>query len=179
VRGLVERMTALHSQSKQISEIVGIIDGIAFQTNILALNASVEAARAGDMGRGFAVVAQEVRALAQRSAASARQISEIVEKSTAEIERGTELANSAGSDVANTVSTAQGVARMMESVRMNSEEQRIQVNESHKAINQVASATQGNAALVEEVAAATGSLDSNGRELLTLVGEFKLGNLKL
>jgi methyl-accepting chemotaxis protein len=100
VNGLVDRMTSLHAQSRQITEIVGLIDGIAFQTNILALNASVEAARAGEMGRGFAVVAQEVRSLAQRSAQAAQQIKGIVARSTSDIELGSKLSVQAGKRVA-------------------------------------------------------------------------------
>jgi methyl-accepting chemotaxis protein len=173
---LVQRMNSLHAQSKEIAEIVGLIDGIAFQTNILALNASVEAARAGDMGRGFAVVAQEVRALAQRSAQAARQISGIVRGSTDEIQAGTALAQSAGGTVTATVASAQAVATVMRDVRQNSEQQRVAVEQAHGAMNQLASATQGNAALVEEIAAATTSLAHSGDRLTQLVARFKLGD---
>jgi methyl-accepting chemotaxis protein len=175
VGGLVERMTSLHSQSRQITEIVGMIDGIAFQTNILALNASVEAARAGEMGRGFAVVAQEVRSLAQRSAEAAQQIKGIVSRSTADIEAGSALASQAGQRVAGTVGTAGEVARTMGRVLEGSREQSGQVADIHATLTRLSTDTQGNAALVEEIAAATSSLDASGRELHELVGHFKLG----
>ena len=172
---LMERMGALHGQSRQIAEIVGMIDGIAFQTNILALNASVEAARAGEAGRGFAVVAQEVRALASRCAEAARQISGIVQTSTAEIEAGTQLARSAGQTVGVTAGEAQQVATAMAAVRRNSHEQQTGIEQVHSALSHVADATQSNAALVEETAAATAALEQASRELNAMVGKFKLG----
>lgn len=172
---LMQRMGALHGQSRQIAEIVGMIDGIAFQTNILALNASVEAARAGEAGRGFAVVAQEVRALASRCAEAARQISGIVQTSTAEIEAGTQLARSAGQTVGITAGEAQQVAEAMSAVRRNSHEQQTGIEQVHSALSHVADATQSNAALVEETAAATASLEQASRELNAMVGKFKLG----
>jgi methyl-accepting chemotaxis protein len=175
VGGLVERMTSLHAQSRQISEIVGMIDGIAFQTNILALNASVEAARAGEMGRGFAVVAQEVRSLAQRSAEAAQQIKGIVSRSTSDIEAGSRLAAQAGERVAGTVGTAGAVAQTMGRVLGGSREQSERVGEIHATLTKLSTDTQGNAALVEEIAAATSSLDASGRDLHELVGRFKLG----
>lgn len=175
VNGLVDRMTSLHAQSRQITEIVGLIDGIAFQTNILALNASVEAARAGEMGRGFAVVAQEVRSLAQRSAEAAQQIKGIVARSTADIEVGSKLAVQAGKRVANTVGTASSVADAMGRVLAGSREQRDRVGEVNDALTQLSAVTQSNAALVEEVAAATASLDSSGHDLHMLVAGFKIG----
>jgi methyl-accepting chemotaxis protein len=178
VTGLVQRMTTLHGQSREIAEIVGLIDGIAFQTNILALNASVEAARAGDLGRGFAVVAQEVRALAQRSAQAAKQVNGIVQASTQEIAAGSTLAHSAGASVKVTVDSAGGVADAMHSVRANSAQQRDAVEQAHQAMSQLASATQGNAALVEEIAAATTSLDRSGCDLTALVARFRVGDAK-
>jgi methyl-accepting chemotaxis protein len=175
VNGLVDRMTSLHAQSRQITEIVGLIDGIAFQTNILALNASVEAARAGEMGRGFAVVAQEVRSLAQRSAEAAQQIKGIVARSTSDIELGSKLAVQAGKRVANTVGTASTVADAMGRVLAGSRDQRDRVGEVNDALTQLSAVTQSNAALVEEVAAATASLDSSGHDLHMLVAGFKIG----
>ena len=176
VNGLVDRMTSLHAQSRQISEIVGMIDGIAFQTNILALNASVEAARAGDMGRGFAVVAQEVRSLAQRSAAAAQQIKGIVSRSTSDIEAGSALAAQAGQRVAHTVGSAGSVAESMAQALSGSREQRDRVGEVHATLTDLSSATQSNAALVEEVAAATTSLDASSQELHELVAGFRIGS---
>ncbi|MFM1989136.1 MAG: hypothetical protein RJA99_2093 [Pseudomonadota bacterium] len=176
VTGLVDRMTSLHAQSRQIVEIVGLIDGIAFQTNILALNAAVEAARAGEQGRGFAVVATEVRTLAQRSAEAAQQIKGIVQRSTAEIEAGSSLAAQAGQRVAGTVGTAGAVADIMHRVLEGSRDQRARVGEVHETLNKLTTDTQSNAALVEEVAAATTSLDTSGGELHALVARFKLGD---
>ena len=179
VSGLVGKMTSLHAQSRQISEIVGMIDGIAFQTNILALNASVEAARAGEMGRGFAVVAQEVRSLAQRSAEAAQQIKGIVARSTSDIESGSTLATQAGQRVAATVGTAAAVAQIMGRVLDGSRAQRERVDEVHATLSKVTTDIQGNAALVEQVAAATSSLDTSGRELHDLVSGFKLGEQRV
>ena len=176
VGGLVDRMTSLHAQSRQIVEIVGLIDGIAFQTNILALNAAVEAARAGEQGRGFAVVAAEVRTLAQRSAEAAREIKGIVTRSTSDIEAGSSLASQAGQRVAGTVGTAGAVADIMHRVLDGSREQRTRVGEVHSMLTKLTTDTQSNAALVEEVAAATTSLDTSGRELHALVARFKLGD---
>jgi len=176
VGGLVRSMNALHAQSRQISDIVGLIDGIAFQTNILALNASVEAARAGDMGRGFAVVAQEVRSLAQRSAEAAQQIKGIVTRSTSDIEAGSELAAQAGERVARTVGSAGAVAESMSIALSGSREQSQRVGDVHATLTELSSVTQSNAALVEEVAAATASLDTSSQDLHRLVSGFKLGS---
>ena len=174
VSGLVDRMNALNAQSREISDIVSLIDGISFQTNILALNASVEAARAGDQGRGFAVVAQEVRALAQRSAEAAKQIAGIVSSSTADIEAGTKLASQAGNAVARTVAQTQGVsecvARVGEDARRNQEV----VDETFRSMEAFSNLTRSNAALVEQVASATASLDRSGEELYALLGRYRV-----
>jgi methyl-accepting chemotaxis protein len=174
VAELVGKMESIHGKSRQIGEIVGLIDGIAFQTNILALNASVEAARAGEMGRGFAVVAQEVRALAQRSAQAAKEIGSIIRASTAEVDSGTQLAGHAGQVATETVTAAETVSALMDGVRTNSQEQRDSVTQVHGAISQMSSATQSNAALVEQVAAAAGALDASGRELTEAVEQFRI-----
>ena len=174
VQGLVDRMNALSAQSRQIAAIVSIIDGIAFQTNILALNASVEAARAGDQGRGFAVVAQEVRALAQRSAEAARQIAGIVSSSTAEIAAGAKLAADAGSAVGRMVEQANDVNARIRSVREDALSNQGVVNSTYEAVEGFASSTRNNASLVDEIAGSTASLDQSGEELHTLVGRFKV-----
>jgi methyl-accepting chemotaxis protein len=171
----VQRMSSLHGQSRRIAEIVGLIDGIAFQTNILALNASVEAARDGEAGRSFAVVAQEVRALAQRCAAAAGDIKSIVAASTDDIESGTRLANRAGDQVKGTVAEANSVATAMHDLRAAADQQSQAVQQTSTASEQLATATQSNAALVEEISAATTELAAASGQLNEMVARFKLG----
>jgi len=169
---LVARMGDIHQQSREIGEIVGLIDGIAFQTNILALNASVEAARAGDQGRGFAVVAQEVRALAQRSAESARQIKRIIGESAQKIEAGTQLTRQAGTTASETLGAASEAAALMHSVRQTSQQQSTTFAELSGTLTQMIESTQSNFALVGELASAADELSAHGMELYEQMGQF-------
>jgi methyl-accepting chemotaxis protein len=173
VADLVERMGDIHLQSRQIGDIVGLIDGIAFQTNILALNASVEAARAGQMGRGFAVVAQEVRALAHRSAESARQIKRIIAESTTKIEAGTMLTRQAGTTASETLGAAAEAADLMRSVRQTTQQQSDTFFELSGTLSQMIESTHGNFALVGELAGAADELSAQGMELYEQMGKFQ------
>ena len=173
VADLVQRMGDIHQQSRQIGEIVGLIDGIAFQTNILALNASVEAARAGEMGRGFAVVAQEVRALAHRSAESARQIKRIIGESTAKIEAGTQLTRQAGTTASETLGAASEAADLMRSVRQATQQQSVTFGELSGTLSQMIDSTQSNLALVGKLAGAADELSVHGMELYEQMEKFR------
>jgi methyl-accepting chemotaxis protein-2 (aspartate sensor receptor) len=161
---VVETMHAISGSSSRIADIVGVIDGIAFQTNILALNAAVEAARAGEQGKGFAVVASEVRTLAQRSAAAAKEIKQLIEDSVQKVGKGSEQVGSAGATMREIVESVQRVAQLMGEISAASDEQAT-------GIDQV---TQQNAALVEEAAAAAGALEEQARQLAGAVSVFKL-----
>jgi methyl-accepting chemotaxis protein len=174
VAEVVTTMTAITDSSRKIGDIIGVIDGIAFQTNILALNAAVEAARAGEQGRGFAVVASEVRNLAQRSATAAREIKALIQESTGKVETGAKLVDDAGAVMADIVRAVQQVAGLMSDIDDASSEQSQgigQVNESIAAMDDV---TQQNAALVEEAAAAAAALKEQAAQLSGIVAEFKL-----
>lgn len=174
IQQVVETMTSINESSQKIADIIGVIDGIAFQTNILALNAAVEAARAGEQGRGFAVVASEVRTLAQRSANAAKDIKELISDSVSKIENGNSLVNQSGDTMTNVVSSIKRVNDIMAEIAAASAEQASGIDEVGKAINQMDEVTQQNAALVEEAAAAAESLQSQAQQLSSRVSAFKL-----
>ncbi len=175
VQEVVNAMQDISESSRQIGEIVGVIDGIAFQTNILALNAAVEAARAGEQGKGFAVVAGEVRNLAQRSAQAAREIKQLIATSTTRVKQGTELADQAGATMAQVLQSIQRVTDLMGEISSASDEQSAGVAQVGKAVSQLDQVTQQNAALVEESAAAAASLRTQAQQLVQAVSIFQLG----
>jgi methyl-accepting chemotaxis protein len=172
---VVETMKGINEASHKISEIISVIDGIAFQTNILALNAAVEAARAGEHGRGFAVVAAEVRSLAGRSAQAAREIKGLITASVERVELGTVQVDQAGSTIQEMVNSIQRVTDIMSEISAASAEQSQGVAQVGQAITQMDQVTQQNAALVEQIAAAAESLKTQAQELVQTVAVFKLG----
>jgi methyl-accepting chemotaxis protein len=171
---VVTTMQGINSASTRIGDIIGTIDGIAFQTNILALNAAVEAARAGEQGRGFAVVASEVRALAQRSAAAAREIKTLITGSIEQVEGGVRVVQQAGTAMTDMVSGARRVRELLAEVAVGAREQTQGVAQTARAVQDLDNATQQNAALVEQTAAAAGSLNQQAHDLATEVSRFKL-----
>jgi methyl-accepting chemotaxis protein len=174
VKRVVTTMDDIQDSSKKIADIIGVIDSIAFQTNILALNAAVEAARAGEQGRGFAVVATEVRNLAQRSATAAKEIKGLIAESVREVEDGVKLVNQAGSAMDEVVTSFQQVANLVTEISGASREQSSGIEQVTQAVSQMDEVTQQNAALVEEAAAAAESLEEQARGLVQAVGSFKL-----
>jgi methyl-accepting chemotaxis protein len=174
VAEVVRTMGAITESSRKISEIIGVIDGIAFQTNILALNAAVEAARAGEQGRGFAVVAGEVRTLAQRSAAASKEIRQLILDSVAKVDAGSALADGAGQAMETIVASVRRAEVLMRGIASSSQEQSQGIMQVNQAIAQMDDATQQNAALVEEAAAAAAALQEQARELDAVVNTFKL-----
>jgi methyl-accepting chemotaxis protein len=170
---VVDTMGAINSASGKITDIIGVIDGIAFQTNILALNAAVEAARAGEQGRGFAVVASEVRNLAQRSAAAAKEIKTLIGDSAAQVEGGTRLVEEAGAAMAAIVASIRGVADIMGEINTANREQTAGIEQINEAVTQMDQTTQQNAALVEEAAAAANALQQQADSLVQIVSVFK------
>ena len=171
---VVDTMSAIHSSSSKIGDIIGVIDGIAFQTNILALNAAVEAARAGEQGRGFAVVATEVRNLAQRSAAAAKEIKGLIADSVNKVEVGNRLVDQAGRTMEEVVTSIRRVANLMQEISQASLEQSAGIEQVSLAISQMDEVTQQNAALVEQAAAAAESLEEQADALAREVSVFAL-----
>ncbi len=172
---VVATMDEINSSSKKIADIIGVIDGIAFQTNILALNAAVEAARAGEQGRGFAVVAAEVRSLAQRSAQAAREIKGLIGASVDKVETGARLVQDAGSTMDEIVSSVGRVSDIISEISSAASEQSGGITRISGAVGELDQMTQQNAALVEESAAAAASLQDQAVKLAGLMSRFRLG----
>jgi methyl-accepting chemotaxis protein len=171
---VVQTMGSIKESSGRIVDIIGVIDGIAFQTNILALNAAVEAARAGEQGRGFAVVAAEVRSLAQRSAAAAKEIKGLISDSVEKVDAGSRLVDEAGKTMGDIVASVRHVAGIMAEIAAASEEQSNGIEHVNQAITQMDEMTQQNAALVEQAAAAAASMQDQAVRLAQAVAVFKL-----
>jgi methyl-accepting chemotaxis protein len=171
---VVDTMKGINESSRKISDIIGVIDGIAFQTNILALNAAVEAARAGEQGRGFAVVASEVRSLAGRSAAAAKEIKSLIEASVTRVEQGTALVDDAGLTMKEVVDSIRMVSNLVGEISLATNEQSSGVAQVGEAVTHMDRNTQQNAALVEEMAAAANSLKSQADNLVQTVSVFKI-----
>jgi methyl-accepting chemotaxis protein len=176
VSQVVSTMNEISASSRKIGDIIGVIDGIAFQTNILALNAAVEAARAGEQGRGFAVVASEVRSLAQRSAEAAREIKTLIHASMERVEAGSQLVGTAGTQMGDIVVQVQRVADLINEISAAATEQVTGIGQVNDAVGQLDQVTQQNAALVEQSAAAADSLNQQAQRLLSLVDTFKTGD---
>ncbi len=171
----VEAMGEIEKSSGQISQIISVIDDIAFQTNLLALNAGVEAARAGDAGRGFAVVAQEVRALAQRSSDAAKEIKGLISSSSQHVDKGVELVGKAGQALQDIVGRVENVSDLVSEIAASAREQSASLSEVNTAVNKMDQVTQQNAAMVEQTTAASHSLTSDADELMGKVSHFDIG----
>jgi len=171
---VVQTMGSISDSSRKIADIIGVIDSIAFQTNILALNAAVEAARAGEQGRGFAVVASEVRNLAQRCAAAAKEIKGLIGDSVQQVDAGSQLVQKAGRTMEEVVSAVQRVSSMVEQISAAGHEQSAGIEQINRAVSEMDSVTQQNAALVEEAAAAAAALQDQAQRLSSVVGVFKV-----
>jgi methyl-accepting chemotaxis protein len=174
VSQVVETMGSINASSSKIVDIIGVIDGIAFQTNILALNAAVEAARAGEQGRGFAVVASEVRNLAQRSASAAKEIKSLITDSVAQVEAGSKLVNQAGKTMDEVVASVKKVSDIVAEITSAGKEQEVGIEQINQAITEMDAVTQQNAALVEQAAAASASMQEQAENLSRVVSVFKL-----
>ncbi|MCW8347140.1 methyl-accepting chemotaxis protein [Vibrio sp. ZSDZ65] len=179
VKQVVENMSDIHTSSQEVMNIISVIDSIAFQTNILALNAAVEAARAGEQGRGFAVVATEVRNLAQRSAAAAKEVKSLINSSVRKIEVGSKLATQAGDSISSVVISIQEVAQLIEEITQASVEQSVGIDQVTRSILEVDDVTQQNSALVEEGSAAASSLEEQVANLAVYVAAFDTGEQQL
>lgn len=171
---VVETMTEIHESSRKVVDIIGVIDGIAFQTNILALNAAVEAARAGEQGRGFAVVAAEVRSLAQRSAGAAKEIKQLITDSVDKVEHGNVLVDQAGRTMGEIVTSVKRVTDIIADISAASQEQSAGIEQVNQAITHMDESTQQNASLVEEATAAARSLEQQSEQLVHTVAAFRL-----
>jgi methyl-accepting chemotaxis protein len=171
----VAAMSGIEHSSDQISQIIGVIDEIAFQTNLLALNAGIEAARAGDAGRGFAVVASEVRSLAQRSATAAKEIKTLISTSSRQVKTGVELVDETGKALARIVSQVVQINGIVMEITASADEQATALNQVNTSVNQMDQVTQQNAAMVEQATAASHSLAREAQELTRLIGRFELG----
>jgi methyl-accepting chemotaxis protein len=171
---VVRTMSGISESSRKISEIIGVIDGIAFQTNILALNAAVEAARAGDQGRGFAVVAAEVRTLAQRSAAAAKEIKALISGSVEQVEAGSRLVEAAGQTMGDIVASVKKVSDLIGEIAIASQEQSSGIEQVNTAVTAMDQVVQQNASLVEEAAAATESMKAQAASLLQTIARFRI-----
>jgi methyl-accepting chemotaxis protein len=174
VAEVVQTMGSINESARKIVDIIGVIDGIAFQTNILALNAAVEAARAGEQGRGFAVVAAEVRTLAQRSAQAAKEIKELIGDSVEKVENGARLVDQAGATMAEIVDSVKRVTDIMAEISAASQEQTAGIEQINQAISQMDEVTQQNASLVEEAAAASEAMQEQAGNLSQVVGTFRI-----
>jgi methyl-accepting chemotaxis protein len=178
VREAMEAMTGIDKSSKQISEIISVIDEIAFQTNLLALNAGVEAARAGDAGRGFAVVASEVRALAQRSAQAAKEIKGLISASTAQVDQGVRLVGRTGEALGRIVTQVVEINTVITDIAASAQEQSTGLEQVNTAVSEMDRVTQKNAAMVEEMTAAAHGLAGESEELRQLVARYQIGETK-
>ena len=174
VRQVVQTMGGIETSAHKIVDIIGVIDAIAFQTNILALNAAVEAARAGDQGRGFAVVASEVRILAQRSATAAKEIKVLIDESVTQVNAGSQLVRDAGTTIEKVVDSVRRVTTIVAEISNASQEQSTGIAEVGTAISHMDQGTQQNAALVEEATAAAHALQQQAAQLADVVAQFKL-----
>ncbi|EGT5679607.1 methyl-accepting chemotaxis protein, partial [Cronobacter dublinensis subsp. dublinensis] len=174
VNTMLNTMGSIRESSAKITDIIALIEGIAFQTNILALNAAVEAARAGEQGRGFAVVAGEVRTLAQRSSSSAREIKELIENSMQFVEAGSTQAEGVGQNIGKMTDAVRQVTDIVDEISVAAQEQAQGINQVHLAVNQMDDVTQQNAALVQQASAASQSLMEQAASLNQLVGAFTI-----